>query len=155
MENTLWDIGGSLIVEFIDVLILIIMENTLWVRTMHLISLMKGWVLILIIMENTLWAFKQRVLLFNTLKVLILIIMENTLWVKNEYVKFCWISSVLILIIMENTLWVEIINHIEKIEKSLNPYYNGKYSMSGDSIPELTLDALCLNPYYNGKYSMS
>ena len=69
--------------EDIDVLILIIMENTLWVFKIRNYSLGKNEVLILIIMENTLWAtffFSPS----NHYSVLILIIMENTLWVGTN-----------------------------------------------------------------------
>ena len=37
---------------------------------------------------------------------------------------------------------------------SLNPYYNGKYSMRS-YIPLQKQITKSLNPYYNGKYSMS
>ena len=38
--------------------------------------------------------------------------------------------------------------------RSLNPYYNGKYSMSHIGVINIINSILCLNPYYNGKYSM-
>ena len=41
------------------------------------------------------------------------------------------------------------------MKSCLNPYYNGKYSMSAHTSPYLYLIPTGLNPYYNGKYSMS
>ena len=38
---------------------------------------------------------------------------------------------------------------------SLNPYYNGKYSMRELKCNLTDLEDRSLNPYYNGKYSMS
>ena len=44
-------------------------------------------------------------------------------------------------------------NFVKLIIKCLNPYYNGKYSMSLYSGAQM-IEILSLNPYYNGKYSM-
>ena len=41
------------------------------------------------------------------------------------------------------------------VHRCLNPYYNGKYSMSPHHAPHQPHERLSLNPYYNGKYSMS
>ena len=38
--------------------------------------------------------------------------------------------------------------------RGLNPYYNGKYSMSAAHKPAQHRSCIGLNPYYNGKYSM-
>ena len=56
--------------------------------------------------------------------------MENTLWVIVGVEWWLGLDVVLILIIMENTLWVSW-HWCKKIRtRRLNPYYNGKYSMS-------------------------
>ena len=66
---------------------------------------------------------------WKTADVLILILMEDTLWVSVYSLQSCDVE-VLILILMEDTLWVMKKVNIKEITESLNPYSNGRYSLS-------------------------
>ena len=75
--------------------------------------------------------------------------MENkqTNWLTEE-------QSVLILIIMEDTHGVSH-SYAVYTRKSLNPYYNGRYSWSPEKHLVFCKNTASLNPYYNGRYSWS
>ena len=59
--------------------------------------------------------------------------MEDTLWVCAEK-GLTEMPLVLILILMEDTLWVDLGQINAMLELGLNPYSNGRYSMSGLTI---------------------
>ena len=113
--------------KYENVLILILLEDTLWVwekiATSHNTQCLNPYsigrysvrtrffrshrkansVLILILLEDTLWATNQEANI-KLLQVLILILLEDTLWATNqeENIK---LLQVLILILLEDTLW--------------------------------------------------
>ena len=84
-------------------------------------------VLILIILEVTLWV-KPTTSFVHVITVLILIILEVTLWVLRKDESSNRII-VLILIILEVTLWVLVCFLYCSRRLGLNPYYTGSYSM--------------------------
>ena len=131
-----------------DVLILVLMEDTLWERRMF----SKVWlrqVLILVLMEDTLWAihFINHLIIYSlnpcfngryslspkyfenedNVDVLILVLMEDTLWATKGIRKQIF-ENVLILVLMEDTLWGGMFARMQKL-KSLNPCFNGRYSL--------------------------
>ena len=55
---------------------------------------------------------------------------------------------------MEDTLWVLTDKEKEYLTNSLNPYSNGRYSLSG-VLKLKEIKDTCLNPYSNGRYSLS
>ena len=55
--------------------------------------------------------------------------MEDTLWGIRKSADSKWVD-VLILILMEDTLWACMREILIQQELSLNPYSNGRYSMS-------------------------
>ena len=111
------------------VLILILMEDTLWDYPRC-----KGWwcacVLILILLEDTLWVAQYGKQQLDERQVLILILMEDTLWGRKDWYLCGVQQQVLILIIMEHALWVSLTMCMYSHWTCLNPYSNGRYSMS-------------------------
>ena len=129
MEDTLWAIHGWVWRhELVCVLILILLEDTLWVG--FILRPGKGCtVLILILLEDTLWAqklisygdFCKRLNPYSIGRyslrsakdapfedgrfVLILILLEDTLWVQSCVLVAQLLLHVLILILLEDTLW--------------------------------------------------
>ncbi len=64
-------------------------------------------------------------------------------------------AQVLILIVMEDTLWEAVaLEQFNKVNNGLNPYCNGRYSMSYFRNHIFTIINQSLNPYCNGRYSM-
>ena len=152
MEVTLWALltlnFGSLWV----VLILIILEVTLWVQKVYnkryyrqcLNPYYIGSYSMSILARD--WAVEKGI-------VLILIILEVTLWVFRTC-SILLLKEVLILIILEVTLWGFWESCQPCCHQCLNPYYIGSYSMRPILILLFTIQ-VCLNPYYIGSYSMS
>ena len=84
------------------------MEDTLWAYNPDLVSVTVTGVLILILMEDTLWEIADTADAGSG-DVLILILMEDTLWV-NLLCRKVEKDTVLILILMEDTLWENDVN---------------------------------------------
>ena len=154
MEHALW--GYQFLPQLIDkeVLILILMEDSLWVL-LHKVWRSDLHVLILILLEDTLWGVQNLfkvALLRNSLNpysngrysmgALCLLWHKFPLDSLNPYSNgrysmrhLCHHHSVrgllvLILILMEDTLWVQTSQEIRVSQAGLNPYSNGRYSMS-------------------------
>ena len=127
MEYTLW--GISRIYSFqsrINVLILILMEYTLWDPSFAIFRTKDG----LNPYSNGIYSMSLR-----------------------DHNSVGRVPHVLILILMEYTLWVNAINAENAKNASLNPYSNGIYSMSS-AARVITSARKSLNPYSNGIYSM-
>ena len=164
--------------KYENVLILILLEDTLWVwekiATSHNTQCLNPYsigrysvrtrffrshrkansVLILILLEDTLWATNQEENI-KLLQVLILILLEDTLWEFLYWTQVLFRRGVLILILLEDTLW-ELLNQLkEHTGRGLNPYSIGRYSVSAQVIACVLLRWDSLNPYSIGRYSVS
>ena len=101
-------------------------------------------------MEDTLRA-EQAVTNRDCCRVLILVLMEDTLRVI-EAIQYNVDAQVLILVLMEDTLRVVKLIIVIKMNNSLNPCFNGRYSQRVFQYCTITT-LLSLNPCFNGRYS--
>ena len=83
------------------------MEDTLWGYWKIFQKPKSHFVLILILMEDTLWGLTDKKMVIEKF-VLILILMEDTLWENEKWSYKHELERVLILILMEDTLWESI-----------------------------------------------
>ena len=133
------------------VLILIILEVTLWER-LKLVAVI--WLLHGLNPYYTgSYSMRQRsVCSLFIYRVLILIILEVTLWVETKNLS---VENVSLNPYYTGSYSMRLIRMLLKLQpkSGLNPYYTGSYSMSLGTISENTKEC-CLNPYYTGSYSM-
>ena len=111
------------------VLILVLMEYALWPDNGATDVTVKP-VLILVLMEYALWRLKGLMAKNIRLIVLILVLMEYALWLWVGYYHQKAAYCVLILVLMEYALWQEIQEELREFECSLNPCFNGIYSLT-------------------------
>ena len=64
-------------------------------------------VLILVLVEDSLWVSRQYSQLVNRLRVLILVLVEDSLWEQLEMMHQFMNADVLILVLVEDSLWVQ------------------------------------------------
>ena len=150
------------------------MEDTHWERVPC--CKVQPWVLILVLMEDTHWeeekaaflkemnglnpCFNGRYSLRSCLlrcrvrcRVLILVLMEDTHWGLGE-MQIGDFFGVLILVLMEDTHWADLPLKLRKGYYSLNPCFNGRYSLS-EVLRLFAVRLGGLNPCFNGRYSLS
>ena len=84
--------------------------------------------------------------------VLILIVMEDGLVRYSLFFRSMLHHQVLILIIVEDGLVQQLEDQLKELNKSLNPYCNGRWSRTGSSTL-IQVFQLCLNPYCSGRWS--
>ena len=63
-------------------------------------------VLILVLLENALWVYVSAPVTINDIEVLILVLLENALWGYENEDNIELKDAVLILVFVENALWV-------------------------------------------------
>jgi len=118
-----------MIYDSYHVLILVLVDFTLWQDSEELVNTMFIKVLILVLVDFTLWlmAHIQQSIVIGT--VLILVLVDFTLWPINLKV-MNKIKFVLILVLVDFTLWHN--GFVASIirSSSLNPCFSGLYSLT-------------------------
>ncbi len=110
-------------------------------------------VLILVLMEDGLWLHHSHDAGHLPVLVLILVLMEDGLWQQRRSI-YNTGNRVLILVLMEDGLWRQSVLILYKIAKSLNPCFNGRWSLTISFVRDDNGE-YSLNPCFNGRWSLT
>ena len=111
-------------------------------------------VLILVVMEDGLWLPGKEGYIKNGFHVLILVVMEDGLWPIICFV-IIGIICVLILVVMEDGLWPATNGSLHRCRKGLNPCCDGRWSLTGIATNSWTATLTGLNPCCDGRWSLT
>ena len=136
-----------------SVLILIVMEDGHW---LHLgVHLPCGGGLNPYCKEDGHWPVESDFCDELRFKVLILIVMEDGHWRSCGRCTSSVLANVLILIVMEDGHWQWVRRCSLLCLQSLNPYCNGRWSLTKIICQQTAKNMRCLNPYCNGRWSLT
>jgi len=113
-------------------------------------------VLILVLVDFTLWQDSEELVNTMFIKVLILVLVDFTLWLMAHIQQSIVIGTVLILVLVDFTLWrMAQISVGISMAASLNPCFSGLYSLTKLTRQWKSLTGYSLNPCFSGLYSLT